>query len=170
MPGRGWIAGRRRASPAIVGGMADPSPVLPRVFRAWALDTCSYGNIMSTMSRAAATTDVLQRDCRDPEAQDIAASLVVGGLIVIFVGISQWSSLKRSCLEHFRSPLVFLQQDWREGARRGVSAADRPYRLCGSRRKAAIATGPGFRRGCGRPADDFDPGASSAERARVCRM
>src|SRR6516165_9631244 len=36
----------------IVGGMADPSPVLPRVFRAWALDTCSYGNIMSTMSRA----------------------------------------------------------------------------------------------------------------------
>ena len=124
----------------------------------------------SMISRAAATTDVLQRDCRDPEAQDIAASLVVGGLIVIFVGISQWSSLKRSCLEHFRSPLVFLQQDWREGARRGVSAADRPYRLCGSRRKAAIATGPGFRRGCGRPADDFDPGASSAERARVCRM
>ena len=170
MPGRGWIAGRRRASPASWAAWLTPPRCSRECVSRSGLDICSYGNITSMISRAAATTDVLQRDCRDPEAQDIAASLVVGGLIVIFVGISQWSSLKRSCLEHFRSPLVFLQQDWREGARRGVSAADRPYRLCGSRRKAAIATGPGFRRGCGRPADDFDPGASSAERARVCRM
>jgi len=45
-----------------------------------------------------------------------ASNPLAGGLILIFAGFYQWSPLKRSCLEHFRSPLAFLQQEWREGA------------------------------------------------------
>jgi predicted metal-binding membrane protein len=41
---------------------------------------------------------------------------VIGGLILIFAGVYQWSPLKRLWLGHCRSPLVFFQQEWQEGA------------------------------------------------------
>lgn len=40
---------------------------------------------------------------------------VIGGLTLIFAGFYQWSPLKRVCLEHCRSPLGFLTQEWRDG-------------------------------------------------------
>jgi predicted metal-binding membrane protein len=45
-----------------------------------------------------------------------ASSPLIGGLILIVAGFYQWSPLKRSCLEHCRSPLAFFQREWREGA------------------------------------------------------
>lgn len=44
------------------------------------------------------------------------SSPFIGGFILIVAGLYQWSSLKRSCLEHCRSRLARLQQEWREGA------------------------------------------------------
>ena len=39
----------------------------------------------------------------------------IGGLLLIAAGIFQWSPLKRTCLDHCRSPLTFLTQNWRDG-------------------------------------------------------
>ena len=41
---------------------------------------------------------------------------VVGGLILIAVGIYQWTPLKEACLRHCRSPLDFLLFHWRDSA------------------------------------------------------
>ncbi len=45
-----------------------------------------------------------------------ASSPILGGLILVLAGVYQWSPLKKSCLAHCRSPLAFLQREWRGGA------------------------------------------------------
>jgi predicted metal-binding membrane protein len=45
----------------------------------------------------------------------VARSPVVGGLLLVGAGIFQWTSLKRACLVHCRSPLHFLMGEWRDG-------------------------------------------------------
>lgn len=40
-----------------------------------------------------------------------------GGALLIGAGVFQWTPLKRACLDHCRSPLQFLLNDWREGTR-----------------------------------------------------
>jgi predicted metal-binding membrane protein len=47
----------------------------------------------------------------------VSSSPVLGGVLLIGAGIFQWTPLKRTCLEHCRSPLDFLMADWREGSR-----------------------------------------------------
>lgn len=42
-------------------------------------------------------------------------SPILGGMLLIGAGIFQWTSLKRACLEHCRSPIGFLMAHWREG-------------------------------------------------------
>ena len=42
-----------------------------------------------------------------------------GGVILVIAGLYQWSSLKRGCLSHCRSPLAFIQQ---HGGFRGDAA------------------------------------------------
>jgi len=42
-----------------------------------------------------------------------------GGVLLVLVGIFQWTTYKHACLNHCRSPLQFLLADWREG---GVGA------------------------------------------------
>jgi predicted metal-binding membrane protein len=39
-----------------------------------------------------------------------------GGVLLVAAGIFQWTPLKRTCLDHCRSPLTFLTQNWRDGA------------------------------------------------------
>lgn len=43
------------------------------------------------------------------------ATPLVGGLLLIFAGLFQWTPLKRKCLVHCRSPFAFLMRYWREG-------------------------------------------------------
>jgi len=38
-----------------------------------------------------------------------------GGILLMAAGIFQWTPLKRTCLDHCRSPLAFLTQNWRDG-------------------------------------------------------
>jgi predicted metal-binding membrane protein len=41
---------------------------------------------------------------------------LAGGLLIV-AGLFQWTKWKHACLNHCRSPLQFLLQDWREGPR-----------------------------------------------------
>ena len=49
----------------------------------------------------------------------------VAGFLMIAAGVFQWTPAKNACLEHCRSPMSFLIQNWREGfsgaARMGLS-------------------------------------------------
>ena len=43
-----------------------------------------------------------------------ATPLVAGGLLIA-AGFFQWTPLKHACLEHCRSPIVFLMANWQDG-------------------------------------------------------
>jgi predicted metal-binding membrane protein len=58
------------------------------------------------------------------------ASNAVSGLLFLAVGIYQWLPIKRACLTHCQSPLGFLTQHWREGARGGVEMGLRHGAFC----------------------------------------
>jgi len=45
----------------------------------------------------------------------VSSSPLFGGGLLIAAGIFQWTSIKKNCLGHCRSPLTFLMTDWREG-------------------------------------------------------
>ncbi|HYC32086.1 MAG TPA: DUF2182 domain-containing protein [Gemmatimonadales bacterium] len=45
-----------------------------------------------------------------------STSPVLGGILLLVAGIYQWLPLKAACLHHCRSPLHFLQTEWREGS------------------------------------------------------
>ena len=40
---------------------------------------------------------------------------LVGGTMLMAAGVFQWTNAKSTCLEHCRSPVGFLTQNWREG-------------------------------------------------------
>jgi predicted metal-binding membrane protein len=44
-------------------------------------------------------------------------SSVLGGALLLAAGVFQWTSLKHACLSRCRTPLGFLLNEWREGAR-----------------------------------------------------
>ncbi len=45
----------------------------------------------------------------------VDTSPVLGGLLLISAGLFQFTSLKRACLSHCRSPLGFIMGHWRDG-------------------------------------------------------
>ena len=45
----------------------------------------------------------------------VSTSPLLGGFLLLAAGFFQWSPVKDSCLNHCRSPLVFLLTEWREG-------------------------------------------------------
>ncbi len=45
----------------------------------------------------------------------VGTSPVLGGLLLISAGLFQFTSLKRACLSHCRSPLGFVMGHWRDG-------------------------------------------------------
>jgi predicted metal-binding membrane protein len=45
-----------------------------------------------------------------------STSPVLGGILLLVAGIYQWLPVKAACLHHCRSPLAFLQSEWREGS------------------------------------------------------
>jgi len=47
--------------------------------------------------------------------QMASTSPVLGGVVLLGAGVFQWTSLKRMCLTHCRTPLDFLMFEWREG-------------------------------------------------------
>jgi len=46
----------------------------------------------------------------------IIVNNLVGGMILIFAGVYQFTPLKNMCLSHCRTPLGFLMNEWRDGA------------------------------------------------------
>lgn len=44
-----------------------------------------------------------------------SSSVVLGGVLLVFAGIFQFTSLKQSCLTRCRAPLDFITRHWREG-------------------------------------------------------
>ncbi len=45
----------------------------------------------------------------------VGTSPVLGGLLLTLAGVFQFTSLKRACLSHCRSPLGFVMSHWRDG-------------------------------------------------------
>jgi len=45
----------------------------------------------------------------------VSASALFGGVLLVAVGIFQWTPLKHACLNHCRTPLGFLLADWQKG-------------------------------------------------------
>lgn len=45
----------------------------------------------------------------------ISTSPILGGGLLVLAGVFQWTSLKRACLHHCRTPLGFFFTDWRDG-------------------------------------------------------
>ena len=59
-----------------------------------------------------------------------AANRVLAGAVLLAAGIYQWTPLKDACLSHCRSPLGFLMQHWRGGARGTVETGIRHGLFC----------------------------------------
>jgi predicted metal-binding membrane protein len=45
----------------------------------------------------------------------VSTSPLFGGVLLLTAGIFQWTPLRQACLQHCRSPLAFIFQEWREG-------------------------------------------------------
>jgi predicted metal-binding membrane protein len=45
----------------------------------------------------------------------VTTSKILGGVILIFAGVFQFTSLKYSCLHYCRSPVGFIHQHWKDG-------------------------------------------------------
>ena len=48
-------------------------------------------------------------------AKMVSNSGLLSGILLITVGVLQFSPLKSTCLKHCRSPIGFLMTDWRKG-------------------------------------------------------
>ena len=48
-------------------------------------------------------------------AKMVTSSELLSGILMITVGVLQFSPLKKSCLKYCRSPISFLMTDWRKG-------------------------------------------------------
>ena len=48
-------------------------------------------------------------------AKMVSSSVLLSGILLITVGVLQFSPLKSTCLKHCRSPIGFLMTDWRKG-------------------------------------------------------
>ncbi|MHB1215646.1 MAG: DUF2182 domain-containing protein [Thiobacillus sp.] len=46
----------------------------------------------------------------------VGTSPLLGGAVLIAAGLYQWTPAKHACLDHCRSPLGFLLNEWRDGA------------------------------------------------------
>ena len=54
-------------------------------------------------------------------ARMAVANAAIAGIVLIAAGAYQWTPLKETCLRHCRSPVAFLVQHWRRGARGAVA-------------------------------------------------
>ena len=47
----------------------------------------------------------------------VSNSALLGGSLLLAAGVFQWTPLKYACLNHCRTPLGFILNEWRDGAR-----------------------------------------------------
>ena len=59
-----------------------------------------------------------------------STSAYLGGALLMVAGAFQWSNLKYVCLNHCRSPLSFLMNEWREGSQGALSMGVRHGAYC----------------------------------------
>jgi predicted metal-binding membrane protein len=74
-----------------------------------------YFTVWTLFSLVAALAQWILHGAALLSPQMTANTPLVAGAIFIGAGAFQFSSLKRACLNHCRSPLTFLMTDWREG-------------------------------------------------------
>lgn len=55
---------------------------------------------------------------------------VLGGVMLLSVGIFQWTPLKYACLKHCRTPLGFILSEWRDGTHGALAMGLRHGALC----------------------------------------
>jgi predicted metal-binding membrane protein len=60
----------------------------------------------------------------------VMTSRVLAALVVIGVGLYQWTPLKQACLRRCRSPLEFIMTEWREGTRGALTMGMRHGAFC----------------------------------------
>jgi predicted metal-binding membrane protein len=71
----------------------------------------------TVFSAAAAVIQILLHRAALLSPSMVSSSAALGGAILLVAGVYQWMPSKHSCLvDHCRSPLAFLTQEWREGA------------------------------------------------------
>ena len=63
-------------------------------------------------------------------ARMAVANAAIAGIVLIAAGAYQWTPLKETCLRHCRSPVAFLVQHWRRGARGAVATGLRHGLYC----------------------------------------
>ena len=59
-----------------------------------------------------------------------ATSIVLAGAILVAAGAYQWTPLKRTCLQHCRSPLAFMMAHWRDGTAGAFAMGARHGAFC----------------------------------------
>ena len=60
----------------------------------------------------------------------ISVTPLLGGFLLVFSGVYQFTPLKRACLAHCRTPLGFLMTEWREGTKGALSMGMRHGIYC----------------------------------------
>ena len=59
-----------------------------------------------------------------------STSAYLGGALLMAAGAFQWTNLKYVCLNHCRSPISFLMNEWREGSRGALTMGVRHGAYC----------------------------------------
>jgi predicted metal-binding membrane protein len=90
---------------------SSPEPRWP-VVRSYAFAT-GYLLVWSAFSFAATLLQWQLAKAALMSPMMVAASPMLGAAILMLAGVYQWAPLKQSCLDHCRSPLDYLQRNWR---------------------------------------------------------
>tara|TARA_B100000686_G_C16540559_1_gene837226 strand:- start:341 stop:892 length:552 start_codon:yes stop_codon:yes gene_type:complete len=77
--------------------------------------TCAYLVIWVIFSAGAVFLHWLLQHTGFISAKMVSSSVLLSGILLITVGVLQFSPLKSTCLKHCRSPIGFLMTDWRKG-------------------------------------------------------
>jgi predicted metal-binding membrane protein len=73
----------------------------------------AFSALAATLQIALHRTTLLAADMR-------FSSAAISGMVLIVAGVYQWLPIKNVCLTHCQSPMRFLSEHWREGARGGL--------------------------------------------------
>ena len=77
--------------------------------------SCAYVVIWIIFSMVAVLIHWILQHTGFLTAKMVSSSVILSGILLITVGLLQFSSLKSTCLKYCRSPIGFLMTDWRKG-------------------------------------------------------
>ena len=86
-----------------------------------AMFVAGYVLVWTAFSAVAATLQIGLHRAALLAADMQFSSAAISGAVLIVAGVYQWLPIKNVCLTHCQSPLRFLSEHWREGARGGLT-------------------------------------------------